>query len=35
MPHRDIHHQVVVNALKNDGWTITADPLRLAYGGRN
>jgi XisH protein len=34
MPARDIYHSVVVQALQADGWTITHDPLYLAYGGR-
>jgi hypothetical protein len=33
MPQRDIYHDAVVDALKNDGWTITDDLLRLRYGG--
>lgn len=35
MPQRDIFHDVVIDALLADGWTITDDPLRLSYGGRN
>jgi hypothetical protein len=35
MPQRDIFHQIVVKALIQEGWSITDDPLRLAYGGRN
>lgn len=35
MPQRDIFHATVVKALIQDGWIITDDPLRLAYGGRN
>jgi hypothetical protein len=35
MPQRDIYHDVVIKALIQDGWTITDDPLRLAYAGRN
>ena len=35
MPQKDIYHDVVVHALIRDGWTITDDPLHLAYGGRN
>ncbi len=35
MPARDIHHEVVVQALTADGWIITHDPLRLAYGARD
>lgn len=29
MPVRDYYHNVVCNALKKDGWTITHDPYRL------
>ena len=32
MPAKDIYHETVKNALIKDGWTITADPLRLVYG---
>lgn len=35
MPARDIYHDVVVRALIADGWIITDDPLRLAYGARD
>ncbi len=35
MPARNIHHDAVVAALIADGWTITDDPLRLPYDGRN
>ncbi len=35
MPARNIHHDAVVHALKADGWTITDDPLRVPFGGRN
>lgn len=34
MPARDIYHAAVIKALVADGWTITNDPLYLAYGGR-
>ena len=34
MPARDIFHNPVKNALIKDGWTITHDPLRLSWGGR-
>ena len=34
MPARDIYHAAVTKALTADGWTITNDPLYLAYGGR-
>lgn len=29
MPARDYYHDIVRNALKKDGWTITHDPYRL------
>ncbi len=35
MPRKDLYHQTVVTALEREGWTVTDDPLRLAYGGRN
>jgi hypothetical protein len=35
MPARDIYHDIVIKALEHDGWTITADPLRLTYGQRD
>ncbi len=35
MPRKDLYHQTVVAALEREGWTITDDPLRLVYGGRN
>jgi XisH protein len=35
MPARDTYHDLVVRALEHDGWTITADPLRLTYGQRD
>ena len=34
MPKRDLFHDAVVEALKRDGWTITNDPLELAFGDR-
>lgn len=34
MPARDLYHDIVVQALTLDGWTITDDPLRLKYGDR-
>lgn len=34
MPARDIYHDVVVQALINEGWEITDDPLLLSYGSR-
>ena len=35
MPARDIFHDAVKNALIKDGWTITHDPLRLTWGGKD
>lgn len=35
MPARDIYHNNVKNALIKDGWTITHDPLRLSWGGKD
>ncbi len=35
MPARDIYHNAVRNALIKDGWTITHDPLRLVWGGKD
>jgi hypothetical protein len=32
MPARDFHHDTVRQALIADGWVITDDPLRLAWG---
>jgi hypothetical protein len=32
MPARDSYHDTVVRAPQAEGWTITADPFRLAYG---
>lgn len=34
MPAKDIYHDIVIEALKADGWAITNDPLYLAYGNR-
>ena len=34
MPAKNIYHDAVVHALIADGWTITDDPLRLSFGGR-
>lgn len=30
MPAKDIYHDMVVNALKKEGWVITDDPLKLS-----
>jgi hypothetical protein len=35
MPKKDIYHDVVRNALIEDGWTITDDPLILSYGAKD
>jgi hypothetical protein len=35
VPARNIYHDTVVQALRSDGWTVTDDPLRLSYGGRD
>jgi hypothetical protein len=32
MPARNIHHDLVVRALRTEGWTITDDPLTICYG---
>lgn len=35
MPAKNIYHDVVVKALRADGWTITHDPLALSFGGKD
>ena len=35
MPARDRFHNQVRNALIQDGWTITHDPLRLRWGAKD
>ncbi|HVS37935.1 MAG TPA: element excision factor XisH family protein [Gemmataceae bacterium] len=35
MPAKNIYHDAVVEALTADGWTITHDPLRLSFGGKD
>jgi hypothetical protein len=35
MPARDIFHDAVKNALINDGWIITDDPLHLKWGQKD
>ncbi len=32
MPAKDVFHDPFVHALRNDGWTITHDPLTIPYG---
>lgn len=35
MRTRDMYHNAVKAALINDGWTITHDPYRITYGGKD
>ncbi len=35
MPAKNIYHDGVIQALIADGWTITHDPLKLSYGGKD
>ena len=35
MPAKNIYHDGVVRALIADGWTITHDPLRVSFGGKD
>ncbi|RRR66815.1 MAG: fatty-acid synthase [Candidatus Viridilinea halotolerans] len=35
MPARDIYHHAVKAAIIADGWTITHDPYRIEYGGKD
>jgi XisH protein len=35
MAARDVYHDDVRSALVKDGWTITDDPLRLRWGGKD
>ena len=35
MPAKDLYHNVVVEALKAEGWTVTHDPLPLSYGDQD
>ncbi len=35
MPRRDLYHDLVVEALERDGWTITDDPLVLSFGNKD
>lgn len=35
MAARDLYHNIVVEALIKDGWTITDDPLGITYGARD
>ena len=35
MPAKDLYHDIVVDALVADGWTVTDDPLYLSSGKRD
>ncbi len=35
MSAKNIYHDVVIEALKADGWTITDDPLTMKFGGKD
>ena len=35
MPAKNVYHDLVVEALVADGWTVTDDPLRLTYGAHD
>jgi XisH protein len=35
VPAKNIYHDAVVTALREDGWTITGDPLTVSYGERD
>jgi hypothetical protein len=35
MPAKNIYHDGVIQALLADGWTITHDPLKISYGGKD
>lgn len=35
MPAKDLYHDSAKNALIKDGWTITHDPLKLEWGGKD
>jgi hypothetical protein len=35
MPAKNMYHRSVVRALTADGWTITDDPLTIAFGGKD
>lgn len=34
MPAKDAHHNIVVNALKKDGWDVTGEQVRLIIADR-
>jgi hypothetical protein len=35
VPAKNIYHDAVIHALTADGWTITHDPLTVAFGGKD
>jgi XisH protein len=35
MPAKDIYHNIVIEALKKDGWLITDDPFKLKCGTKD
>lgn len=35
MPAKNVYHDLVIQALQADGWTITHDPLTLSFGGKD
>src|SRR5262249_9114029 len=35
VPAKNIYHDADVHALTADGWTITDDPLRISFGGKD
>ncbi|QTA85045.1 element excision factor XisH family protein [Desulfonema magnum] len=35
MPAKDFYHDIFVQSLIKEGWTITDDPLTLSYGNRD
>ena len=35
MPAKDRYHDIVKEALIKDSWTITHDPYRLSWGGKD
>lgn len=35
MPAKDLYHDIVVEALRAEGWRITNDPFYIVFGGRS
>jgi hypothetical protein len=35
VPAKNIYHDAVVHALTADGWTVTDNPLRVSFGGKD